>query len=91
MRRLGQLDFPDKDDQAETVAWTASIIVRALNRDVLAVAVSRIEGAWKAYIGAVAGRNHDEEWLEIRRSGATLPETVALAIFPEFAGVPYAR
>ena len=91
MRRLGHLDFADQDSQAEAAAWKVSIIVRALSRDVLAVAVTRIEGAWKAYIGAVAGQNHDTEWQEIQRSGATLPETVALAVFPEFEGVPYAR
>ena len=91
MRRLGQLDFPDQDSQAGAAAWKESTIVRALSGHVLVVAVSRIEGAWRAYVGAVPGENHTLEWAEIRRSGATLPETVALAIFPEFAGVPYAR
>ena len=91
MRQLGQFDFPEQGNAQESFDWRVSIIVRALNRDVLAVAVTRIEGRWKAYYGVVAGQNHDTEWQEIRRNGATLTEPVALAIFPEFEGVPYAH
>jgi len=70
--------------------WQPVIRWKALNRDVLAVANSRCEGAWCAYIGAVPGMHHDNEWQEIRAHGGKLSEHIARVIFPEFEG-PYAR
>ena len=76
----------------EANGWKAHIRYMALGDSrVMVVAVTRIECAWRCYIGAVPGQNHDDEWQEVRDQGGTLPEAVALAIFPEFKGVPYAR
>ncbi len=74
-----------------TAEWEPAIRVVPLAPNVLAVAVTRIEGTWKAYCGAVPGYSHDREWHEIRQSGEKLPHGIACAIFPEFADVPYAR
>ena len=90
MRKIGNLWFPEAGHK-DIDKWRPYIICRALNRDVLAVARSRIEGAWAAYIGAVPGQRHGDEWQAVAREGGKLQEDVARAIFPEFAGVPYAR
>ena len=65
---------------------------RALDSRVLCVAVKRIEGAWCAYIGAVAGNCHEDELDQVKAYGAKLPENIALEVFPQFkeAGLPYA-
>lgn len=62
---------------------------RALSRDVLAVALDRRDGSWSAYIGAVAGACHDEEWETVLKAGKKLDERVALAIFPGCVGRRY--
>lgn len=64
--------------------------VRALDKNVLAVAVTDNWASddvcyWAAYIGAVQGKNHNDEWQEVRDNGSKLPEDVASVIFPEFA------
>lgn len=81
----------EETEMPDGTTFTKTAVVRALSRDVLAVAVNRAEGAWKAYCGAVPGRNHDHEWPEIFKQGTDLGERVALAVFPEFTGTPYAR
>jgi len=63
----------------------------ALAHCVLAVACTRIECAWAAYIDAVAGVNHDREMDAVLRHGAKLLEPVARILFPEFTEVPYAK
>jgi len=70
--------------------WQKTRRVRPLAHNVLAVATTRIEGAWKAYIGAVPGFNHELEKEEVFRQGTQLPEDVARCLFPDFDG-PYAR
>ena len=78
-------------DQEEAAEWQAHIRYHALgDSHVMVVAVTRIECAWRAYIGAVPGIDHDKEWQAVRREGGTLEEAVALAIFPQFKGVRYA-
>ena len=64
--------------------------VIALDRQVLAVATERIDG-WCAYIGAVPGKNHDNEWDEVLRQGCKLSEHVAIAIFGKREDMSYAR
>ena len=65
-----------------------------LSTRVLAVAATRTEGTWKAYIDAVPGWNHDNEWQKVLAHGAMLDEPVARLLFghrPEFGpDVPYA-
>ena len=46
---------------------------------VLAVIVRRREG-WSMYVDAVEGANHDDEWIEVTRSGAKVNKPIALAI-----------
>ena len=59
---------------------------KAYNRDVMAVASVNIRvGDWAAYIGAVAGKKHDIEWIEVRNQGTKLPRVVAEAMFPHEA------
>ena len=79
------------EDLHEVERWKRTIRSKALNRDVLVVATTRIEGTWKAYCGAVPGFNHDAEWREILRHGGTVEERIARAMFPEFADMKYAR
>ena len=63
---------------------------RALDRRVLVVAVKRIPGEWCAYIGAVPGESHLKEIQHVRKYGSKLSESIALTLFPQFKGVPYA-
>jgi hypothetical protein len=86
---LGGFRFPHPGPHAQE--WERTIRRIALDRNVLMVATTRIEGAWKCYIGPVPGRNHDEEWIEVFSSGSTVPEAIARAAFPAFADIPYAR
>lgn len=78
-------------DMAEANHWKSHIIVRALAERVLAVAKTRIECAWAAYVGDVPGLVHDAEWFCVLIAGAKLDEPVARSIFPELSEVPYAR
>jgi len=89
MRQIGKHQFPENSDEAKK--WERYVRVRAFGRTVLVYAHTRIEGKWKAYIKDVPGQNHDHEWQEVKRHGAELPADVALAMFPEFEGVPYAK
>jgi len=63
---------------------------RALDTTVLVVAVKRIPGEWCAYIKGVPGNSHEREIQDVKAYGNKLPESVALAIFPQFKGTPYA-
>jgi len=58
----------------------------ALASRVLAVASINVEvGDWCVYIDAVPGMNHDDEYEEVARKGAKLPERIAKLIFPGYA------
>jgi len=63
---------------------------RALDRTVLVVAVKRIPGEWCAYIKGVPGENHEQELEIVRKWGSKLPARIALILFPQFKGIPYA-
>ena len=95
MKALGEYDyimFPENPEEAKN--WEKDfkyIHTTALARCVLVYAHTRIEGAWCAYIDSVPGENHDNEWQAVRDNGDKLSEKIALAIFPEFTGIPYAR
>ena len=71
--------------------WRPQVAVRTLAHKVLAVANTRVEGTWKAYISDVPGKNHDEEWKLVRSHGVTLQEDLAKAMFPGFAAIPYTQ
>jgi hypothetical protein len=91
MHRIGRHVFPDQSSQADVSIWKPIVRIRPLASRVLVVAQTRIEGTWCAYIDAVRGQNHDDEWQEVLRVGRPMLEEWARAIFPEFEGVPYAR
>ena len=71
--------------------WQPKIKLHGLAMRVLAVATTRIEGTWKAYIDAVPGMDHDKEYEQVLRHGDQLGEDIAKALFPGFADIPYAR
>ena len=81
--------FPTTAEEA--LAWTPIISRVALHSQILAVAKTRVEGAWAAYIAPVPGMNHDNEYQEVLRSGNKLLEEVARCLFPCFNDIPYAR
>lgn len=89
MKTLGHFTFPETSD--ETANWDKTLRSKALARRVLAVAITRVEGTWKAYCDAVPGRNHANEYHAVLAEGLALPENLALVIFPQFEGIPYAR
>jgi len=62
----------------------------ALDQKVIVVAVKRIPGEWCAYIKNVPGQRHIDELEEVKSWGSKLHERIALAIFPQFEGTPYA-
>lgn len=69
---------------SEIVNW------KALDINVLVVAVKRVEGYWCAYIKNCLGDNHEKELEEVKSWGSKLSEKIALAIFPMYEGIPYA-
>jgi hypothetical protein len=59
----------------------------ALSSRVLAVAnVNKQIGDWSAYIDAVPGQNHDEEFMMVSRRGNKLSFEIAKILFSEEAG-----
>lgn len=57
----------------------------ALDSKVLVVASCQDGREWSAYIGAVEGKKHDDEWYEVLRHGSKLPRRIAEILFPDFA------
>lgn len=91
MIRIGNFDFPELGNVDETREWKPAIRSVALAQKVLCVARTRIEGAWCAYCNSTRGENHARETEGVLYDGDKLPHKIALAIFPEFEGVPYAH
>jgi len=69
----------------ESVPKERKVDWKPLDRRVIAVAVEGYAGDWTAYIGAVAGENHEKEWRDVAEHGSKLRKEVAEAIFPHFA------
>jgi len=80
--------FPATPEEAKK--WQRYTRFRALASRVLVVATTRIEGAWCVYCDAVPGYDHRTEAEGVLDRGNKLSERVALVLFPEFEGVPYA-
>ncbi len=80
--------FPKTPDEARD--WTPLVRTYRLSSKVLAVANSRIECAWAAYIDAVPGEDHSREAFLVLESGDKLAEPIARLLFPLFDDVPYA-
>ncbi len=89
MKQIGRMGFPETPEEAK--AWEPVSFAHPLHMNVLAVAKTRIEGTWKAYIAVVPGMDHDLEETEVLRNGAPLGESIASVLFPQFEDVPYAR
>ena len=81
--------FPKSPEEAR--GWSSTTRTHALARRVLAVARTRVECAWAAYIDAVPGSDHEDEAAGVLANGDKLSESVARNLFPEFDGVPYAE
>jgi len=71
-------------------SWRPYVRSHPLAPRVLAVANTRIEGAWCAYIAAVPGNDYRAEVVEVLNHGTKLLPEIARAMFPELAEVPYA-
>jgi len=89
MKKIGPLYFPENTEEARD--WKPWIRWKAIHRQVLLVAVLRIEGKWKCYVVVVPGENHDEEYKLWARDGVDIGERLARAAYPEYADIPYAR
>lgn len=89
MKTIGGMNFPETMVESQNFKRETRVIALAYN--VLAVATTRREGKWSAYIASVPGQNHDDEWEEVVRQGVKLPKGIAEAIFPTFKDVPYAK
>jgi len=91
MKNIGErgFEFPETADEAK--AWEPHTERHAMHHEVLVHARTRTEGAWAAYCYPVPGRSHRDEEHLWREIGAKLPSDIALAIFPSFAGIPYAK
>jgi hypothetical protein len=90
MRRFGRFDFPTRGT-TEHLTWKAVVLYRAMGPRVLAVARTRIEGAWAAYVADVRGVSHQAELPDVLDHGTKLDERVARALFPVLDEVPYAE
>lgn len=55
---------------------------RSMASKCIAVATITKGVDWAAYIDGVPGKRHDDEWPEVAKTGAKLPEDVARLIFP---------
>lgn len=94
MKQIGKFSFPDPSSATivkDIKGWKETFVWKALHYKVLAVAKTRIEGKWSAYCFPVPGVNHDNETYLWKKEGSKLEEKIALAIFPQFEGIPYAR
>lgn len=76
-------------------AWKPKIIQRSLGQFgalwITAVARTRIEGSWGAYVGITTGDYPEIEQKRILDHGAKLRSEVADAIFPELAAIRYSN
>lgn len=89
MKRIGPFQYPETP--AEANLWQFIIIYRALHSEVLMVAKSRIEGNWSCYCTPVPGLCHEQEKHLWESHGTKVRESIARAIFPEYAEVEYAE
>jgi len=86
---MANFTFPTNAEEARE--WKPTTMRYALHSKVLTHARTHVEGKWAAYCFPVPGENHEREeglWREI---GVKLSEEVAVALFPYFAELPYAR
>ena len=71
--------------------WEPAIFHRSVGPEIVAVAKSRIEGKWRAYIATTTEANHDNAIEATINWGIPVDEKLARGLFPvEFTEVPYA-
>jgi len=90
-KTIGSHKFPANREAA--AIWEPAYRWRSIGPNVLAVAKTRVEGEWRAYIDSVNARNHDDGEVmdKVLRFGVPVDETLARGLFPvEFREVPYA-
>lgn len=76
----------------EGPVFTPIIDYTYLAPQVVAVAQTRIEGTFKAYVDAVpASQNHEVCVKQVLERGTAVAEAVARCLFPRFNGLRYAR
>lgn len=63
---------------SEKIEW------KPLDTHVIVVAAEGGAGEWAAYIGAVPGKKHADEWQEVLRHGTKLSRELAEFLFPVF-------
>lgn len=80
--------FPKTSDECR--GWKPLIFHAVLDTNVLAVAKTRVEGAWAAYIGAMLPGDEEYDTQRVLDYGTKLDQKVACAIFPQFDDIPYA-
>lgn len=89
MKVIGYHNFPETAEEARE--WQEVKKWRALHSRVMCFAHTRVEGMWVAYCFPVPGNNHGVEWNRWEEFGEKLDQSIAVAVFPEFKGIPYAR
>lgn len=65
------------------------VMWRVLGHRVIVVAKEGQVNDWAAYIDAVPGQNHNNEWQQVRDHGDKISERVARVLFPEFDKLRY--
>ena len=88
MKNIEGIPFPENHEEART--WRPSMKRAQLARKVVAVAQTRVEGTWEAFIDGVPGHDESLEWPAVLAHGVRLNGNIAAAIFPVFSGLPYA-
>lgn len=59
--------------------------IKALARKVLVVAsVTKKINEWRAYIDAVEGLSHENEWRKVAKSGTIIDYKIAKILFPDY-------
>lgn len=85
---MSLVTFPKTADEARN--WKPFVMSHALHQNVLAVAKTRIDKTWKAYIAPVDGVNHRAEEQSVLMNGTALSEEIARPMFPYLKDVEYA-
>lgn len=72
-------------DKTEKRMYREIVDYRALESKVLVVAVAQEPiDEWCVYIGAVAGKNHADEYLGVKEYGNKIMHDLARILFPQF-------
>ncbi len=59
------------------------------SRVLVVASIDTEHGTWSAFIDAVAGKNHENEFMDVLVRGKRMSEIVAISIFPDLARYSY--